>query len=186
MTAEHAEDGFRPTCGRVDELHFRSTPDVWGYFAVKPPGYIHEFSDSQFGHIFARGATRTAATRAMVVALKELNVRGEVRTNVEFMASLLQEEDFVGDAIHTGWLDARAAAARRGGRPPWHLCVLSGALHAAWQQLSTKTAEARAARPVCAAAACFALCARRLRRWRSRPVLHHAARARAQRRCQDE
>lgn len=35
VTSEHAEDGFKPTCGGIEELHFRSTPEVWGYFSVK-------------------------------------------------------------------------------------------------------------------------------------------------------
>lgn len=36
----------------------RSTPNVWGYFSVRGGGSLHEFADSQFGHIFARGETR--------------------------------------------------------------------------------------------------------------------------------
>jgi len=47
VTSEDANDGFKPTCGLIDELSFRSTPDVWGYFSVKSGGGIHEFSDSQ-------------------------------------------------------------------------------------------------------------------------------------------
>ena len=46
LTSEDAVDGFKPTCGLVAELNFRSTPDVWGYFSVKSGGGIHEFSDS--------------------------------------------------------------------------------------------------------------------------------------------
>ncbi len=49
VTAEDAADGFKPTAGRIDELHFRPTPDVWGYFSVKSGGGIHQFSDSQVG-----------------------------------------------------------------------------------------------------------------------------------------
>ena len=47
ITAEDAGDGFKPTCGRIDEVHFRPTPEVWGYFSVKSGGGIHEYSDSQ-------------------------------------------------------------------------------------------------------------------------------------------
>ena len=47
MTSEDANDGFKPTCGSIDELSFRTSPDVWGYFSVKSGGGIHEFSDSQ-------------------------------------------------------------------------------------------------------------------------------------------
>lgn len=49
ITAEDANDGFKPTCGRIDELHFRPTPEVWAYFSVKSGGGIHEYSDSQVG-----------------------------------------------------------------------------------------------------------------------------------------
>ncbi len=31
VTSENADDGFKPTCGRIDELHFRSTPEVCAY-----------------------------------------------------------------------------------------------------------------------------------------------------------
>jgi len=47
VTCEDADDGFKPTCGSIDELNFRTSPDVWGYFSVKSGGGIHEFSDSQ-------------------------------------------------------------------------------------------------------------------------------------------
>ena len=47
VTSEDANAGFKPTCGSIDELSFRTSPDVWGYFSVKSGGGIHEFSDSQ-------------------------------------------------------------------------------------------------------------------------------------------
>ena len=47
ITSEDADDGFKPTCGSIEELNFRNSPDVWGYFSVKSGGGIHEFSDSQ-------------------------------------------------------------------------------------------------------------------------------------------
>ena len=47
VTCEDANDGFKPTCGSIDELNFRTSPDVWGYFSVKSGGGIHEYSDSQ-------------------------------------------------------------------------------------------------------------------------------------------
>jgi acetyl-CoA carboxylase/biotin carboxylase 1 len=51
ITSEDANDGFKPTCGLIEELSFRSTPEVWGYFSVKSGGGIHEFSDSQVGDL---------------------------------------------------------------------------------------------------------------------------------------
>lgn len=55
ITSEDAYDGFKPTCGLVEEVSFKSTPECWGYFSVNSGGGIHEYSDSQFGHIFAKG-----------------------------------------------------------------------------------------------------------------------------------
>ena len=55
ITAENPDAGFQPTSGTIEELNFRSTPDVWGYFSVDSSGTVHEFADSQFGHLFAHG-----------------------------------------------------------------------------------------------------------------------------------
>lgn len=35
VTSESPDDGFKPTSGRVQELGFRSKPDVWAYFSIK-------------------------------------------------------------------------------------------------------------------------------------------------------
>lgn len=48
-------------------------------------GGLHEFADSQFGHIFAWGETREHARRSLAVALKELSIRGDFRTTVEYL-----------------------------------------------------------------------------------------------------
>ena len=65
---------------------------------------------AQFGHLFAKGDTREAAIRAMVVALKEVKIRGEIRTTIDYCVEMIQSPDFVGNAIHTGWLDSRIAS----------------------------------------------------------------------------
>jgi acetyl-CoA carboxylase/biotin carboxylase 1 len=45
----------------VEELNFRSRQNVWGYFSISASGGLHEFADSQFGHIFSHGETREDA-----------------------------------------------------------------------------------------------------------------------------
>lgn len=79
-------------------------------------GGIHEFSDSQFGnilniimcghihmflcsscwtfistsgHVFAFGESRALAIANMVLGLKEIQIRGEIRTNVDYTIDLL-------------------------------------------------------------------------------------------------
>ena len=46
----------------------------------------------------------------MVVALKEVKIRGEIRTTVDYCVEMIQSPDFVGNNIHTGWLDARISS----------------------------------------------------------------------------
>lgn len=106
ITAENAEAGFKPTSGGIQELNFRSTPSVWGYFSMDSSGSIHEFADSQFGHLFANGPDREQARRSMVLALKELSIRGDISTTVDYISKLIELDDFVNNNIDTGWLDS--------------------------------------------------------------------------------
>ena len=105
ITAENAEAGFKPTSGSIQELTFRSTPNVWGYFSMDSSGSIHEFADSQFGHLFAHGNDREQARRNMVLALKELSIRGDISTTVDYITKLIELDDFKRNKFDTEWLD---------------------------------------------------------------------------------
>jgi acetyl-CoA carboxylase/biotin carboxylase 1 len=63
------------------------------------------FTDSQFGHLFAKGATREQARKSFILALKEIEVRGEIRTTVEYLVQLLETKEFIENTIDTSWLD---------------------------------------------------------------------------------
>ncbi|PRQ21506.1 putative ligase [Rosa chinensis] len=128
VTSEDPDDGFKPTSGKVQELSFKSKPNVWAYFSVKSGGGIHEYSDSQFGHVFAFGESRALAIANMVLGLKEIQIRGEIRTNVDYSIDLLHASDYRENKIHTGWLDSRIAMRVRTERPPWYLSVIGGTL----------------------------------------------------------
>lgn len=60
LTRCHSQ-GFKPSSGTVQELNFRSSKNVWGYFSVGATGGLHEFADSQFGHCFSWGENREEA-----------------------------------------------------------------------------------------------------------------------------
>jgi acetyl-CoA carboxylase/biotin carboxylase 1 len=109
ITAENPDAGFQPTSGKFKELQFRPAVDVWGYFSVNSSGLIHEYADSQFGHVFASGPDRESARRAMIVSLKELDIRGDISTTTQYIINLLQTEDYVQNRIDTAWLDKRIA-----------------------------------------------------------------------------
>ncbi|CAK9008540.1 unnamed protein product [Durusdinium trenchii] len=125
ITAENPDDGFKPTSGKIERIKFQSSVACWGYFSVWTHAAIHEFADSQFGHLFARGADREEARKTLVLALQNLEVVGEIRPfgwtwgdstdgkrgrwreepPTDYLVQLLQAEAFRVNSIDTSWLD---------------------------------------------------------------------------------
>ncbi|SPO00590.1 probable acetyl-CoA carboxylase [Cephalotrichum gorgonifer] len=128
ITSEDPGEGFKPSSGVMHDLNFRSSSNVWGYFSVSTQSKIHSFSDSQFGHIFAYGENRQASRKHMVVALKELNIRGDFKTTVEYLIKLLETEAFEDNTITTAWLDELISKKLTAERPDPTLAVVCGAV----------------------------------------------------------
>jgi len=129
ITSENPDEGFKPSSGTVQELNFRSSKNVWGYFSVAASGGLHEFADSQFGHCFSWGEDREQARENLVIALKELSIRGDFRTTVEYLITLLETNAFQNNTIDTSWLDALIAERMQADKPDVMLGVICGALH---------------------------------------------------------
>ncbi|KAL6044996.1 acetyl-CoA carboxylase [Balamuthia mandrillaris] len=134
ITAENPDAGFKPTSGEINTLDFKSKPNVWGYFSVDSTGSLHEFADSQFGHLFAWGKNRSEARQIMVLALKELSIRGEIRTPVEVLVHLMETEAFKTMEISTSWLDTLIAQEVVTQKPDTFLVVLCGAVYNGFTQ----------------------------------------------------
>lgn len=128
ITAENPDAGFKPSSGTLQELNFRSSTNVWGYFSVAAAGGLHEFADSQFGHIFAYGSDRSESRKNMVVALKELSIRGDFRHTTEYLIKLLEFKAFEENTITTGWLDSLISERMTAERPDSTLAVICGAI----------------------------------------------------------
>jgi len=128
ITSEDPGEGFKPSSGTMHELNFRSSSNVWGYFSVGAASSIHNFSDSQFGHIFAYGESRQASRKHMVVALKELSIRGDFRTTVEYLIKLLETPAFEDNTITTGWLDELISKKLTAERPDPMVAIICGAI----------------------------------------------------------
>lgn len=128
ITAENPDAGFKPSSGRLMELNFRGNSDVWGYFSVGVAGGLHEYADSQFGHIFAYGQHRNEARRNMVMALKEMSIRGDFRTTVEYLVKLLEMEAFCSNTITTAWLDDLIKQKFTSERPDRMTVIVCGAV----------------------------------------------------------
>ncbi|CRG94893.1 biotin carboxylase subunit of acetyl CoA carboxylase, putative [Plasmodium gallinaceum] len=104
ITAENSNDSFKPTSGKVKRINFQNSNDVWGYFSIND-GFVHEFSDSQIGHIFAKGETREIARRNLILSLRKLNIDGEIKTVTKYLAKILESKAFIDNNITTNWLD---------------------------------------------------------------------------------
>ncbi|KAH6585272.1 hypothetical protein BASA61_006947 [Batrachochytrium salamandrivorans] len=141
ITAENPDAGFKPNSGKVLELNFRSNSNVWGYFSVNSSGGVHEYADSQFGHIFSYGESRDDARKNLIMALKEISIRGDFRTTVEYLIKLLETETYVSNAFTTQWLDARIAKNVETQRPDSILTAISGAVAKAYGQYTKNTSE---------------------------------------------
>ncbi|KAM5238299.1 acetyl-CoA carboxylase 2 isoform 2-T2 [Ctenodactylus gundi] len=141
ITSENPDEGFKPSSGTVQELNFRSNKNVWGYFSVAAAGGLHEFADSQFGHCFSWGENREEAISNMVMALKELSIRGDFRTTVEYLINLLETESFQNNDIDTGWLDHLIAQKVQAEKPDIMLGVVCGALNVADAMFRTRMTD---------------------------------------------
>lgn len=73
--------------------------------------------------------------RNLVIALKELSIRGDFRTTVEYLITLLETNSFLENTIDTAWLDALIAERVQSEKPDILLGVVCGALHIADRQI---------------------------------------------------
>ncbi|HET9058621.1 MAG TPA: pyruvate carboxylase [Acidimicrobiales bacterium] len=115
ITTEDASQGFRPDTGRITA--YRSP----GGHGVRLDGCTYlgaEVSphfDSLLVKLTCRGRTFPEAVHRAQRALAEFRVRG-VSTNIPFLQSVLEEDDFVAGNLTTSFIEERPGLfARRGG-----------------------------------------------------------------------
>lgn len=65
----------------------------------------------------------------------ELSIRGDFRTTVEYLITLLETEDFQRNNISTTWLDAMIAQRFKSEKPDPLLAIICGSLHVADQTI---------------------------------------------------
>jgi len=145
ITAENPDDGFKPTSGRIDRIKFQSSVSCWGYFSVGANGSIHEYADSQFGHIFAHGGNREEARKALMLSLRNIDVVGDIRNPVEYLVELLGMGAFIDNTIDTSWLDGLIKAKSVELKYDDADVVFYAAVYRAMQTLKTRQQEVLAA-----------------------------------------
>lgn len=141
ILAECAEEGFCPNNGNIDQIKFLGGKNVWGYFSVYSDGKIHDHADSQYGHIFSSGSNREEARKQLIIALKELSIHGNIRTNSDFLVSLLEQEIFIENNHHVEWLDQIISLSNIPARVDVSTVVICGACVIAYNKLAAITQE---------------------------------------------
>eukprot|EP00441_Pelagodinium_beii_P036360 CAMPEP_0197642468 /NCGR_PEP_ID=MMETSP1338-20131121/16115_1 /TAXON_ID=43686 ORGANISM="Pelagodinium beii, Strain RCC1491" /NCGR_SAMPLE_ID=MMETSP1338 /ASSEMBLY_ACC=CAM_ASM_000754 /LENGTH=2163 /DNA_ID=CAMNT_0043215591 /DNA_START=12 /DNA_END=6503 /DNA_ORIENTATION=+ len=141
ITAENPDDAFKPTSGKIQRIKFQSSVSCWGYFSVGANGGIHEYADSQFGHIFAHGANREDARKALMLALRNMDIVGEIRNPVEYLVELLKTDAFIQNTIDTSWLDGILAARSVGVKYNQFDIIFNAAIFKAVQTLKSSEDE---------------------------------------------
>ncbi|PVU96100.1 hypothetical protein BB561_001384 [Smittium simulii] len=134
ITSENPEAGFKPSSGVVKLLNFKSNSNVWGYFSISADSSLHEFADSQFGHVFAYGANREKARQAMIMALKEISIQGDFYTTNNYLVTLLEMNSFSENNFSTSWLDKLIESRLIAERPHSFLATICGAACKAYNQ----------------------------------------------------
>jgi len=105
VTAESAEDGFRPCPGRITEWDPPRGDDIrvdshcYAGYSV-PPYY-----DSLLAKLIVRGNARSDAVERMREALGRFRVSG-IDTTVPFLRSLLAHRDYIEGKVNTRWVES--------------------------------------------------------------------------------
>lgn len=81
----------------------------------------------------------------MVMALKELSIKSDFRTTIEFLITILEMEEFCHNDYDTGWLDMMIANKRRSEKVDTMLAVICCTLHIADNAIQSRYNSFRAA-----------------------------------------
>ncbi|KQV74887.1 acetyl/propionyl-CoA carboxylase subuit alpha [Aeromicrobium sp. Root344] len=104
LYAEDPADDWQPQTGTVRTFE---VPDgVRVDSGVESGSVVGIHYDAMIAKVVAHGADRTTAIRKLGDALRRMRVHG-VRTNLDFLRSILADEEFGAARIHTALLDER-------------------------------------------------------------------------------
>lgn len=105
ITAENPACGFDPVTGRVS-VRYEPSPEETGYFSVYN-GTIHEYSESQFGHVFVCADTRRMCIAKCLRTLSSIEVE-YIETPIRLISMFIQTPEFMCNNISTSSLETFA------------------------------------------------------------------------------
>ena len=109
VCAENAEAGFLPETGVVRLLDVPDRPWLRFENALETGQKVTADFDPMLAKLVVHGQTRDEAIGRAIEALRELTLLG-VRTNIDYLARVLDHPAFRAGALHTGFVAEHAAA----------------------------------------------------------------------------
>lgn len=67
----------------------------------------------------------------LIHALRNFSIRGEFRTNVEYLIEILETEDYIKNVFHTAWLDRIISHRSENHKSNYIMGIYAGAVHIA-------------------------------------------------------
>jgi propionyl-CoA carboxylase alpha chain len=140
LYAEDPADNWQPQTGTVRTFEVPKAPGVRVDSGVEPGSVVDIHYDAMLAKVVAHGDDRATAIRKLGDALRRTRIHG-VATNLDFLRSILADEEFGAARVHTALLEERLDA--------WiepsldQRAVRLSALAAALAEATTATAEAK-------------------------------------------
>ncbi|HLG88613.1 MAG TPA: biotin carboxylase N-terminal domain-containing protein [Alphaproteobacteria bacterium] len=108
INAEEPEKDFRPATGKVGILRVPEGEGVRFDAGIVQGQAVTPAFDSMLAKLIAYGPTRAEAAKRMERALQELALLG-VPTNIDYLARIMRNKEFLAGKLHTGFLAQEAA-----------------------------------------------------------------------------
>lgn len=103
INAENPDKDFRPSCGKITQLHIPGGSFVRFDTAIYQDYTIPPFYDSMVGKIIVQGRSRELAIRKMKMALSELSISG-IDHNRELQIDILSDKEFIDGSYTTDFI----------------------------------------------------------------------------------
>lgn len=103
INAENPDKNFRPSCGKITQLHIPGGSFVRFDTAIYQDYTIPPFYDSMVGKIIVQGRSRELAIRKMKMALSELSISG-IDHNRELQIEILSDREFIDGSYTTDFI----------------------------------------------------------------------------------
>ena len=104
INAENPDDGFRPSFGKIHQVHFPGGPGIRIDSHLYSGYYVQPYYDSLLAKVISYGQTREEALARMNRLLGEMRVEG-VNTTIDFQRRLIQHPRFRAGDVHTTFVE---------------------------------------------------------------------------------